>query len=116
MQVAPASYPRWHKHFWDLYVAFHPENDYDKILYRDRKLGLLAIYPNRKEIQDAYQKILPFTAHVLKQPEVRNGRQVIVPLPANQIQALSDWIKNHPQASNSPGVTTPTSISADDSR
>lgn len=109
MRVNPASYPRWQKHFWDLYVAFKPENDYDKILYRNRKLGLLAKYPSRKDIQDAYQKIRPFTAHVLRQPE-QGGIRL---LPANQIQALSNWIKNHPQASNSPGVPASTAVSTD---
>jgi hypothetical protein len=106
MRVAPATFPRWQKYFWDLYVAFHPENDYDKVLYRNRKLGLLAIYPNRKEIQDAYQKILPFAAHVLKQPEQAGIRL----LPQNQIQALSNWIKNHPQAAKLPGVPPSTPV------
>ena len=109
MRLNPASYPRWQKHFWDLYVAFRPIDDYDKALYRNRKLGLLAKYPNRKEIQDTYQKILPFTAHVLRQPE-QGGIRL---LPANQIQALSNWIKNHPQASNSPSVPNSTPVATE---
>jgi hypothetical protein len=116
MQINPAAFPRWQKYFWDLYVAFRPENDYDRVLYRNRKLGLRAIYPNRKDIEDAYRKILPLTAHVLRQPVERNKRKFIDPLPATQIQALSDWIKNHPQASNSQSVPTSTTFSDDDSR
>jgi len=112
MQVAPTSYPKWQKYFWDLYVAFRPENDYDRMLYRNRKLGLLAIYPSRNEIQDAYQKIFPLTAHVLRQPEKGAQGQVINLLPAKQIQALSDWIKNHPQAANSRIVPPTTPVSS----
>ncbi|MCH7686040.1 MAG: hypothetical protein IH899_05060 [Planctomycetes bacterium] len=116
--AAAPSYPKWQKYFWDLYVAFRPENDYDKMLYRNRKLGLLAKYPSRKEIQDAYQKILPLAAYVLKNPPEKSARGEwrIFPLRANQIQALSNWIKNHPQASNLPDVPISSAVSADDSR
>jgi hypothetical protein len=111
MRINPASFPRWQKYFWDLYVAFKPENNYDKVLYRTRKLGLLEKYPNREEIQNAYQKILPLAAHVLKKPPEKTARGwKFFPLPNNQIQALSDWIKNHPQASNSQSVPTSTSV------
>lgn len=77
---------------FSLYYAFRAENGTARVAGGKRKPGLLEALPATKEVNEAYQQVLPMTLHFIDNP----GK----PVPEPQLSGIDAWLKSHVPANN----------------
>ncbi|HUG90115.1 MAG TPA: hypothetical protein VML55_04730, partial [Planctomycetaceae bacterium] len=87
---------QWQVCFFNVYVAYQPDNT-DRKLYEGRRPGLLARRTGDKFIAEAFGVSVPPAAHVLRQPEGRAPQRIWQPMPDAHVKSLEEWLaKNVP--------------------
>lgn len=106
MAVAYNANPKrdsWPNYYFTLYLTFRPERGTDKILAVKRKPGLLDVYPNNREVKEAYEQIVIMSAHVVN----NSGK----PFDAAQMKDFTGWLQRNTPANGSIVTGSPSIVS-----